>query len=159
MKGADESDDEEKNAKNHYANGKTKNSISFMDFPLNWDEEFAVVEKLKNELVRLIEDEKEPSALLSKIRTHAANAEIKAHEIKKIKTYWMLTYDLSRFRDRTKNIDTERLLNNCIKEVCGNKSLLNGMPIKTDYHPLELWAFAARWAELQIRSKKLENNQ
>jgi CRISPR-associated protein Csm1 len=119
---------------------------------LNWDEEFAVVEKLKNELVRLIENEKEPSALLSKIRTHAANSEIKAHEIKKIKTYWMLTYDLSRFKDRTKNADTQRLLNNCIKEVCGNKSLLNGKPIKTDYHPLELWAFAARWAELELRS-------
>jgi CRISPR-associated protein Csm1 len=160
MKGADKSDNEEKNAKGHSANGKSKNSISFMDFPLNWDEEFPAVENLKGEFVRLIKDEKEPSSLLSKIMAHATNAKIEKNKITQrreitiIKTFWMLTYDLSRFRDRTKNVDTKQLLNNCVKEICGNKSLLNGNPLKTDYHPLELWAFAARWAELEIRSKK-----
>jgi CRISPR-associated protein Csm1 len=149
MKGAEEAAGEEHNAKEH----SNKNSISFMDFPLNWDLEFPVVEKLKNEFVRLIDEEKEPSSLLSKIMAHAANAEIKAHKISKIKTYWMLTYDLSRMKDRTKNQATKTLLDNCIKEVCGNKSALNSEAIASDYHALELWAFAARWAELELRSK------
>ena len=35
-----------------------------------------------------------------------------------------------------------------------NKGTLNDESILTDYHPLELWAFAARWAELQHRTDK-----
>jgi CRISPR-associated protein Csm1 len=164
MKGAEEAADEEHNAKEHsirhcgrdpqIPDNYAKNAISFMDFPLNWDAEFPVVERLKNELVRLVDEENEPSSLLSKIMAHAANAEIKEHKITRIKTYWMLTYDLSRFKERTKNADTRKLLDNCITEVCGSKSALNGKAITTSYHPLELWAFAARWAELDIRSKK-----
>ena len=154
MKAAEESASEEKAAKKHTIKGKSKNSISFMDFPLNWDTEFPVVESLKNELVQLIEKEKEVKSLLSKIIAHAANAKIKEHKITRIKTYWMLTYDLSRMKDRTKVEYTKKLINNCITEVCGNKPLLNGEPIETEYHSLELWAFAARWAELEIRTNK-----
>ena len=153
MKGAEESADEEKAAKNHTVKGKSKNTISFMDFPMNWDTEFPAVESLKGKLVRLIEEEKEVKALLSKIMNHAANAGIKAHKITHIKTYWMFTYDLSRMKDRTKISNTKALIDNCITEVCGNKSQLNGKTIETEYHVLELWAFAARWAELEIRSK------
>jgi CRISPR-associated protein Csm1 len=32
------------------------------------------------------------------------------------------------------------------------RTFLNGQFIVTDYHPLELWAFAARWAELEMRT-------
>jgi CRISPR-associated protein Csm1 len=46
------------------------------------------------------------------------------------------------------------IIENCLKEVCGNvRTFLNGQFIVTDYHPLELWAFAARWAELELRSR------
>ena len=48
MKGADESETEEKQAKNHNCKSHTKNALSFMDMPLNWDNEFPVVEKLKD---------------------------------------------------------------------------------------------------------------
>jgi CRISPR-associated protein Csm1 len=153
MKAADESDKEELAAKGHHADEKSKNAISFMDFPLNWDVEFPVVEKLKKKLVDLIDIGKEPSSLLSKIMTHAANADIKEHKIRNIKTYWMLTYDLSRMKDRTKDEDAKGLIDNCIIEVCGHKSRLNGETITTNYHPLELWAFAVRWAELELRVK------
>ncbi|MCL2650332.1 MAG: type III-A CRISPR-associated protein Cas10/Csm1 [Candidatus Azobacteroides sp.] len=152
MKGAEESDDEEKAAKTHTVKGKSKNSISFMNFPLNWDMEFAIVENLKNELVRLVEKENEPKSLLGKIMAHAAKAEIVSHKITNIKTYWMLTYDLSRMKERTKVEHSKILINNCITEVCGNKAQLNGKTIETEYHSLELWAFAARWAELELRT-------
>ena len=154
MKGAEESAEEEKAAKNHTINGKSKNSISFLDFPLNWDTEFPVVESLKDEFVRLDKEENESKSLLTKIMAHAANAGIKAHKITHIKTYWMLTYDLSRMKDRTKINTSKVLINNCITEVCGNKPLLNGKAIETEYHALELWAFAARWAELELRKDK-----
>ena len=151
MKGAEESADEEKAAKNHTVKGKSKNSISFMDFPMNWDTEFLVVENLKDELVRLIQQEKEAKSLLDKIMSHAANADIKAHKITQLKTYWMLTYDLSRMKDATRINNTKMLIDNCIMEVCDNKPLLNGNAISSKYNPLELWAFAARWAELELR--------
>jgi CRISPR-associated protein Csm1 len=125
-----------------------------MDTPLNWNEEFPLVEKLKNKLVRLIKENVLPNSFLSKIMAHTANADIKEHKITKVKTFWILTYDLSRMKERYKQTEGQRIINNCITEVCGNKSQLNGISIETTYHPLELWTFAARWAELETRINK-----
>lgn len=156
MKAADMSDDEEKNAKGHNCKGVEKNAISFMGMPLNWDNEFPQVASLVDDLVRLIDDkEKLPKSFLGKVMTHYQNAEIKHHRITKMKTYWMLTYDLSRMKERLKDLEAKKIIENCIKEICDkNKGTLNGCPIKTDYHPLELWTFVARWAELKYRTEK-----
>ncbi len=64
-----------------------------------------------------------------------------------------MTYDMSRLKAREKQNEINILVDNCIAEVCGNKKQLNGIALKTDYHALELWAFAARWAELELRNK------
>jgi len=161
MKGAEESAIEESAAKEHVvtlADGKklTKNSISFMDMPLNWDEEFPVVEKLKDELVKYLEKEQIKKSFLRKVMNHAANAGFSekmsrknSHKLRNFKTYWMLTYDLSRMKQELKNEQVCMLIDNCIKEVCKGGGTLNGQSIKTDYHPLELWQFACRWAELE----------
>jgi CRISPR-associated protein Csm1 len=151
MKGAEESAEEESNAKKHSINNIDKNAVSFMDMPLNWEKEFPAVENLKTKITQLINGEIIPKSFISKIMAHAQNAEIKSHKIQQVKTFWMLTYDMSRMKKRIKNEDAESLLNNCIMEVCGNKSELNGTPVETNYHSLELWAFASRWAELEIR--------
>ncbi|MDR1222283.1 MAG: type III-A CRISPR-associated protein Cas10/Csm1 [Tannerella sp.] len=154
MKAAEEAAQEEHHAKEHVIAAGVKqldkNSISFMDFSLNWDTEFPAVESLKNTLVDLVSQQNEAKSLLSKIMIHAANAGIKEHQITNIKTYWTLTYDMSRMKERVKSDKSKLLIDNLIKEVCGNKSSIAG----TYYHPLELWAFAARWAELEIRTKK-----
>ena len=153
MKGADESDNEEKNAKNHSCIGKEKNSISFMNMPLNWDLEYPAVESLKDTMIGLLESDKMPKSFLSKIMTHYANANIQNHTITATKTYWMLTYDLSRMKSRS-GADLNLLIDNCIKEVCSKaRNTLNDKILVTEYHPLELWTFAARWAELEYRSK------
>lgn len=76
----------------------------------------------------------------------------------KFKVFWMLTYDLSRMRERIKDLETLSLINNCKLEICGNKDVLNGQPIESEYHPLELWAFACRWAELEMRTGNNDNN-
>ena len=153
MKSAEESQEEEKAAKEHACREEVKNSISFMDTPLHWKNEFPAVESLKNEIVDVIYKGC-PKSLLGKIMQHAANAEIKNHAITQFKTYWILTYDLSRMKERNNaHSSLNEIIDNCLKEVCGNaRTSLNGQPIVTDYHPLELWAFAARWAELELRS-------
>lgn len=154
MKGADESAKEESRAKNHKCKGKEKNALSFMSMPLNWDLEFPAVEHLKNKIVELIEKGKMPKSFISKVLSHTANADIQEHKIKAIKTYWMMTYDLSRMREREKDAEVRQLIDNCKAELYGDKGRLNGEPIDTNYHNLELWAFACRWAELEYRTRK-----
>jgi len=155
MKGADESEIEEKQAKDHICKDNAKNSLSFMDMPLNWNEEFDVVERLKNNLRDCLKEERLPKSFISKLMSHYENAEMKKHKIGRAKTYWMLTYDMSRMKSRSNIESVNTMIENCIKEVCDkNKGTLNGEPIHTDYHPLELWAFAARWAELEYRTNK-----
>ncbi len=154
MKGAEESALEEGLAKKH-KNGKNKNSISFMDMPLNWEKEFPAVETLKNVLLKAADDEILPKSFLSKIMMHCANADLKDHKIGNFKTYWMMAYDLGRMKERMKKDEQiTRLIDNCQTEVCGTTSSLNGKSIQTNYHPLELWNFACRWAELEYRTDK-----
>lgn len=154
MKGAEESAIEEEHAKQHVCKVHLKNSISFMDMPLNWEHEFPAVEELKDNLVTWLSNKQVPKSFLSKVMSHYENAEMKNHQIWNIKTYWMLTYDLSRQKSKSHPQPINDMIDNCIKEVCDkNKGTLNGKPIVTDYHPLELWACAARWAELEYRSK------
>lgn len=122
---------------------------------LNWDEEFGVVEDLKNQLVALIDSaEKQalPKSFLSKVLKHLAMANIHNHKIRNPKTYWVTAYDLTRTIERTNDKEAKELVNRCKNEICGQGHSLNGKTINTDYHMLELWAFACRWAELEIRS-------
>lgn len=156
MRGAKESDDEERNTKTHVAQGVSKNSISFMDTPLNWEKEFPVVEKLKNEIVRLSTGDNStnqlPKSFIGKILQHASNAKITNHKITNLKTYWLVAYDMGRMAERYKDSELKKLINRCKTEICGNATTLNGESIASDYHALELWAFAARWAELEMRN-------
>lgn len=153
MRGAKESEQEEHNAKNHLCKGKRKNAISFLNMPLNWDEELPQVETLMNKIVHLIETSILPKSFISKIMIHAANSKIENHALSTFRIYWLLPYDLGRMKERTRNTEATSLLNNCILEICGKKKTLNGLPISTDYHMLELWQFACRWAEIELRSK------
>lgn len=149
--GAEESALEESNAKGHACHGKTKDSISFMDTPLNWGDEFPAVEKLKVRLVELLLTGELPKSFLSKILLHASMADIVQHKIKNVKTYWLMSYDLKRVIERAKSDNAKQLAQNCQKEIWENGNKLNGEHVITDYHLLELWAFACRWAELEYR--------
>lgn len=150
MKGAVEGGELEDMAKSHTVGTLEKNSIAFLGMALNWDEEYPVVK----ELMEQIRDHVEDSSFRSKIASHFASADVKKHTISNYKTYWMLTYDLGRMKQRnSKNIEIVNLIDNCITEICGNKNTLNGKRINSDYHPIELWALACRWAELELRTK------
>lgn len=155
IRGAEDSAEEESNAKSHLCGTDSKNSISFMNMALNWDKEYPSVKDLKDQICILIEREVLSKSFISKILQHYLNAEVTHHQIplKHVRLYWLLTYDLHRMKERLTSIEAKKLVDNCKKEICeNNKTLLNGKPIQTDYHPLELWAMAARWAELDMRT-------
>ena len=152
MRGAQESDEEEKNAKEHSVNGIKKNSISFMGYALNWDFEFQTVKNLTFKIVDALKHEAIEKAFISKILSHHLSAKFDNHKITNIKTCWMMTYDLGRMKSRVKDKEAQKLIDNCRIECCTNKPTINGIKIESEYHPLELWAFAARWAELLTRS-------
>lgn len=156
IKAAEESKKEEKNAKYHVCNGKGKDSISFMDVALNWNKEFPAVEKLKNDIVRMLKTNELPKSFISKIMDFTDNAELIEHRITNIKTYWMMTYDLKRLKERCHGNGPHNLIDNCIKEVCGNNvsATLGSYPIESKYHRLELWSLACRWAELETRNEE-----
>ena len=62
-----------------------------------------------------------------------------------------MTYDLKRILERTQNEEAKTIVMNCQRDICDNNKFLNSERITTDYHALELWAFACRWAELEYR--------
>ncbi len=154
MKGAEESGIEEHLAKTHRAGDADKNSISFMDTPLNWDKEYPIVEQLKDNLVSLITNGVIPKSFISKVLQHTANANINEHKINHLKTFWIVSYDMSRMAARIKDRDARMVIDNFKNEVCSTGNKLNSVAIKTNYHAMELWAMASRWAELEIRTNK-----
>ena len=160
MKSAEESAIEESRAKAHKCAGKEKNSVSFMDMPLNWDEEYPNVKMVKDRILELLYHGELPKSFISKIYSHWSSSGIKDHKIQNFKIFWMLTYDLSRLKERvSKSIESINLIDFCINDICGITPdvLFLGKKIKTYYHPLELWVFAARWAELEYRTNETNN--
>lgn len=155
IEGAQESGEEEENAKTHECAGSLKNSISLMGTPLNWDKEFEPVKDLKDKMVKmLLDSESLPKSFLNKVMMHASKAAIKNHKVTDVSIYWHLSYDIKRAKERAKDEAVLDLLNQCQEEICTPKGKLGGESITTLYHPLELWALACRWAELEFRSIK-----
>lgn len=62
----------------------------------------------------------------------------------------MLTYDLSRMKQRC--TAAKQLVDCCLADMCNNSGKLQKQDILTAYHPLELWALACRWAEIETRT-------
>lgn len=154
IKAAQMSADEESAAKSHVCNGISKNSISFLDMAMNFDKEYPQVKALKSDIVKLCESSVLPKSFIGKVLQHWGNADLKGHKICNVKTYWMMTYDLSRMKQRMQGSEAKSLVDNCKTEICGDKPLLNGRSINSNYHALELWALACRWAELELRTKE-----
>jgi len=147
MKAAEMSADEERNAKEHRAE---KNSFSIMNTPLSWESEFIAVEGLKSRLVEQITLNRLNNSFIQKIQQLKSMAEIdENHQVKNFKVYWMTSYDLCRLKNRQ---GENKLIDDCICEICSGRKTLGNEPISTNYNPLELWALAARWAELELRT-------
>lgn len=157
MRASSESKKEEKNAKNHCAD---KNSISIMGMALNWDKEYKSVKDLKDKIVSLIRSQQIDKAFISKMQLFKDEAKIqqiadKKNKISNYRVLWLISYSMTRMIARKSTSEAKQFIQQCIKEICSSGDTLNGQRIDTLYHPLELWAFACRWAELELRSDKI----
>jgi CRISPR-associated protein Csm1 len=160
MNASKQSEKEEENAKTH----GNKNSLSMMGMALDWNKEYPAVKNLKDTIVRLIQSKYLNKAFISKIQILKEQARITfksvqgkwVRQVSEYRVYWLLAYSLERMVQRSNDKKVSRdFLKQCVNEICSFQGKIGGMGIKTFYHPFELWAFAARWAELELRTKEI----
>lgn len=156
MKGAEMSAQEESRAKSHVCGKFQKNAFSFMSVAMHWKNEYPQVKNLKDNIVKYCgnSDPMINHSFIGKLLMHYENAHITNHKVTNYKIYWLLVYDLGRMKQRLRyNQEAVEFIDTCIKEVSnGTLNTLNQQGLITNYHPLELWALSARWAELEIRT-------
>lgn len=147
-KAATQSDEEEKLAKGHEFAEKEKNALSFMGMPLAFGPELKLVENLKNELKTHISAESGISkGFLGKISTlHAMKTE---QEKKKQNPSWrwISAYDIGRAIQRTQSTEAKAFF-----EKIKIALFVNKKEEGSKYEYIDLLHFAARWAELEMRS-------
>jgi CRISPR-associated protein Csm1 len=160
----------EHSAKDHYFEGKQKDSLAFLNTPMRWDTEMEWVCELKNKLLTFIGDNSVSKSILSKIYAHAEAREWQA-KFKQTESWrWIMAYDFARYADDLKrkaanerdNSKRETLqeaadfIRGLTKQAYANYVEVNGVQIliskKSSYHFLELLNMAARWAELEYRN-------
>lgn len=151
---AEESAAAESLAKNYAYDSRGKNAIALLGMALGWEREYLAVKALKDELVQLMASGKLHKAFISKLYMHYSQAKFEQEALVSPRTYWMLAYDLGRMKEREKrNPRVLSLIENCQLDILGNRSQLNGVPLESNYHRFKLWNIAARWAELEYRTK------
>ncbi|MCU0445284.1 MAG: type III-A CRISPR-associated protein Cas10/Csm1 [Microscillaceae bacterium] len=177
-KAAKQSEEFEKASKNHQFPDKEelkktnpikdpdweKNSICFFDenMPLHWKFEYPIVKDLKKQLQEFVAKTNNNSILQ---RIQAFNLQRKVQQDKnnpKTESWrWLLAYDFARFRDRVKGKNLTDIEIKMLKEQVNQYktnifcNTYQGNPIKniSKYYFIELLAFAARWAELENRTR------
>jgi CRISPR-associated protein Csm1 len=147
-KAATQSDEEEKRAKNHSFENREKNAISFLGLPFTWGKEFEIVESLKCQLVSLIGKENGISkGFLGKISTlHAMKTEQESKGLNP-SWRWLSAYDIGRAVLSVKSSEGKAFLESVKIALFTNKKIEG-----SQYQYLDILNFAARWAELEMRS-------
>jgi CRISPR-associated protein Csm1 len=158
-KAASMAEDAEKLAKEHTCNGQEKNAFALMGIPLNWDYEYPLVQHLKNELVKIISDDKMPKGFLQRITGFYEQAKSQRAKGQNEAWRWRIAYDFSQVRKRLKdNQQSAKIFLDQVKEAVFTDRLLyldkEYQKLENNkYNFLELLNLAARWAELEIRTK------
>jgi len=162
-----------------------KNAMTLFDVPLHWQEvsfeiegkkhlwlnEFEVVAQLKKDLVRLLEEDAQFSnALLRKIQTlYEVKKRIEEEgAADKYRWRWMLAYDLTKTREKIRRVGTKaswefvnRILNDYILGLTSNTHKNHNedrhfkLSNQSNYEFIDLLSVAARWAELEQRTKPI----
>ncbi len=166
-------EDAEKAAKNHvYTEGSVvykKNAFAFLNVPiywhqstrgevpqsffapLNWQEEMPLVEALRHKLSDLLNNKKTINkSLLGKIATYADMQARQTNIKQKGRWTWVMAYDMSRYRDTVKDVETRQYLDRIIENAYVNRS--NDKQVGDNYTYLQMLALAARWVELEYRT-------
>jgi CRISPR-associated protein Csm1 len=163
-KAADMAGIEEKKAKG-YKKNKTnaeedKNALAFFGMDLSWDFDFGLVKDYKKRFVEF--DKKINRSLLRKLINHAQSQ--KEYEEKQAKGefsapswIWMTVYDLSQATSRKKDAEAKEFIKEIQKNIFTNNYKNNNLGEYSKHHFLQLIATAARWAELELRTKNKKN--
>jgi len=155
-KGASMAEVAEKLAKSHQYHQIEKNAFCLMNHALNWDYELPLVEQLKEEMVKLIEDQKALSkGILQRIMAFHEQAVNQKDKEQNESWRWQMAYHFARAFESTKNEEAKSFLRdiqlgiftdkNKYTEVIGYQK--NG---KSNF--FDLLNLAARWAELKNRN-------
>lgn len=121
-----------------------KNAFSFLGECVSWEQEFGFVKELKEEFVRQIQENDVSTGLLHQLMRYGRMAS----EGKDLSYKWHETYYLTRAIERSKKNE-------------GAKAFLIQMRkdgISRHREEYRLVSLAARWAELQLRDGKKDNN-
>jgi len=153
-KGAIESEDAEKQAKNYefnFENEKTeKNAFSFLGLPLAWNKEYHLVKRLKNDIHAIISNKTLNKSFITKLNLHFNGAKFENEKLVSSKTYWMTAYDFGRMESSQKPPEIKAFLKQCRLDIVADT--VKGERVKSRYHTFKLWHLAARWAELENRT-------
>ncbi len=150
MQGAKMAEQAEKKAKSHEFGEKKKNSICFLDIPLNWDEELPLVCELFKDIKDYILEGALNQSFLRKIDIHADMEKDKNN----LQWRWTMAYDLSRY---AKNNKVKKEVKDFLDKIALNTFLnySNHQKINSSYSYLQLLHIATRWVELELRTNKV----
>lgn len=166
MKAADMAGKAEKEAKENRRGTEQKRSFTLFGKPLHWDnsknwmDEFDLVEKLKERLTGIADTRGTPKSLLMRLMQHNLMREVQVREEKNPKWKWTIAYDLSQAEKRLSSsgqYKAEAFVRELSRAV--QFEIYEGEKLESNYPFIELLAIAARWAELEIRTKKALEKQ
>lgn len=140
-------------------NGGKKNAFNMFGASVSWTDEFDYVKSYKDQFVSLIENCGLSRGILHKIMTYAEmvkenqtiEAENKKGNFKRkpnLSYIWHTAYYLTRFMGKEKD-------NKAVYDFC--KDLRDKQLVNTNNY--KLVSLAARWAELELRFNKSNNNK
>jgi CRISPR-associated protein Csm1 len=117
-------------------NFKDKNRLTFLDTPLNWNEEFEELKKVKNKIYYLIYKQNMPRSLLNILYSYH-------NQIDKM---WIFLYKITKFiKNNAKNEIQQNLINN-LRDIFITKNELK-----------DKLNVAVKWADLLTRKEVLKN--
>jgi CRISPR-associated protein Csm1 len=140
---AGEAEDKAKDFKDKDGN-KNKNAICIFNEAISWDGEFTKVEELKDQMVRLRESESLSASFLQQLMRFQM---VKNRENTDLSYVWNAAYAIGRYKERAKN-QSETL--EFLDKV--QIHLFAGDTHTSRDRYFDLYAIAARWAELELRS-------
>jgi CRISPR-associated protein Csm1 len=161
MKAAKLAEDAEKAAKQYQRKGMVKRSFSLMGEPLRWvstegwSNEFDIVERLKNQLVKVVQSKRVSRGLLTKIAQHDLSRQLQEREGGNPRWKWIVAYDLSQTQQRLRNsqqYEGEVFIKELQKALQFEQ--YEDEKLESDYLFIQLLALAARWAELEDRTTR-----
>lgn len=147
----------EKAAKGHHFKDKNgakreKNAFTLLETPLDWNEEFPIVETLKLQLVELVTSNQLPRGVLQKLMNYAERAATQKRENKNLSWKWHMAYDFSRAAQRTKDEAAKQFYDTLKNAAFTNIWDGRYLGEYTCYSFLDLLGVAARWAELETKN-------